>query len=285
MVEGVAVDRRNVGIVLLSLILVAVLCVPGLLGRNLGGSAAPAVHVHAALQVGECLAPLDTPDQLNTVVDLVPTVPCSEPHSAEVLAVGRIDQKTRPTVADQSFTTGPLSQQCDQLAARFLGWGRKDALPRIQVSFFTRLTVPGELEWRLGQRWYGCELLPGVLDYPISYRGTALDASFRTPPGAFANCSDGPGDLAVSCDQPHHAEELTRTYRSVAARGSAAATNAVCEQLAGQVIGTTDPTFGGQLAVLTRMQGGASECWMTTTSSLSLVATLINHGSAPLPLR
>jgi hypothetical protein len=273
------VDRRYVGIILMSLILVAVLCLPGLIGRNLGGSAVPAVHVAAPLRVGECLAPLDAPEQLNSVVDLVPTVPCSAPHSAEVLAVGRLDQKARPTVSDQNFTTGPRSQQCDQLAAQFLGWGKKSNLPRIQVSFFTRLTVPGDLEWRLGQRWYSCELMPGVLDFPISYRGTAMDASFRTPPGAFANCSDGPGEPAISCDQPHHAEQLTRTY------GKLDPTNAVCDQLAGQVIGTTDPTFGGRLAVLTRVQGGASECWVTTTSNQRLTGTLINHGNTALPLQ
>lgn len=272
-------DRRYVGIALMSLILVAVLCLPGLLGRNLAGSAVPAVHVDAPLRVGECLAPLDTPEQLNSVVDLVPTVPCTAPHSAEVLVVGRIEQKTRPTISDQHFTTGPQSRQCDQRAAEFVGWGRKTALPRIQVSFFTRLTVPGDLEWQLGQRWYSCELLPGVLDFPISYRGTALDASFRTPPGAFANCSDGPGEPAVSCDRPHHAEQLTRTY------GRADTTNAVCDRLAGQVIGTTDPTFGGRLDVLTRVQGGASECWVSTTPKLRLTGTLINHGNAPLPLQ
>jgi hypothetical protein len=282
-------DRRFVGIVMMSVILVAVLCVPGLLGRNLGGSATPAVHVDAPLRVGDCLAPLDTPEQLNSVVDLVPTVPCSQSHSAEVLAVGRLDRTTRPTVSDPTFTTGSLSQQCDQLAGRFLGWGTKTALPRIQVSFFTRLTVPGALEWQLGQRWYSCELMPGLLDYPISYRGTAADASFRTPPGAFANCSDGPGTSAVSCDRPHHAEQLTRTYRRAAtaavAANSATGADTTCIHLAGQVIGTVDPTFGGQLAVLTRAQGGASECWVTTTSNLSLTSTLINHGSGRLSLR
>lgn len=227
-------DRRQIGILLMSLVLVAVLCTPGLLGRHLSGSAAPAVHVRAPLRVGQCLASLATPAELNTVVDLVPPVPCEQPHSAEVLAIGRIEADARPTVADQSFTTGALSQQCDQLAARFLGWGKKSTLPRIQVSFFTRLTLPGALEWQLGQRWYGCELLPGVLDYPISYRGTALDASLRTPPGAFANCSNGPDELAISCDRPHHAEQLTRTY------GAGALTNTGCSELAGRVIGTAD---------------------------------------------
>lgn len=272
-------DRRFVGIVLMSLILVALLCVPGVLGRYLGGSAAPAVHVTAPLEVGDCMAPLDSPDQLNTVVDLVPTVACSRPHSAEILAVGRLDVSIRPSVSDQALTSGSLGRQCDQLAAKFLGWGTKTALPRIQVSFFTRLTIPGLLEWQLGQRWYACELLPGILDYPISYRGTALDASFATPPGAFANCSDGPGDFPLSCDQPHHAEELTRSY------GTTAVTSADCRLLAGRVIGTGDPTFGGQLAVLVRQRGGAWECWVTTSSSSSLTATLINHGTAGLPLR
>ena len=275
-------DKRFLGVVLIALMAIGVVVVPGVLGRHLQGTPAPAVHVNAPLKVGECLAPLDAPTELNTIVDVVPTVPCTEAHSAEVVLVGYIDPVAypdRPTVADADFINGPLSQECDQRAAKFLGWGAKNPLPRIQVSFFTRLSIPGTLEWSLGQRWYACELMPGVLDYPISYTGSAQDASLRTPPSAFANCSDGPGQTPISCDQPHHAEQLTRTYTS------SSGTSGNCPDLAGRIIDTPDPTFGGQLAVLARVQGGASECWVTTTSSRNLTATLINHGSGPLPLR
>ena len=275
-------DRRFAGGTIMVLILVAIMCAPGVVGRSIIGAPAPAVHVNPRPVPGDCLGPLETPAQLNSVFDVVPTVPCTQPHSAEVLAVGRLDSRTwpkRPSVSDAAFTSGALSQQCDQLAGRFLGWGTKSAVPRIQVSFFTRLTVPADLEWQLGQRWYSCEVLPGVLDFPISYDGSARNASVGTPPGAFANCSEGPGQLPVSCDRPHHAELLTRSYRS------AAPTTAACRQLVGKVIGTSDPTFGGQLAVLARADGGVSSCWVTTTSSQSLVATLINHGSGPLPFQ
>lgn len=275
-------DRRFVGSVLMTMMLVFVVTVPGMIGRYVTGQAAPGVTVKAVPRAGDCLAPLTSPEQLNVILDLVPVVPCSHAHSAEVLAVGHLDHKTfpaRPTVADGAFTRGALSQQCDQLAAKFLGWGNRSAPSRIQVSFFTRLTIPGDLEWRLGQRWYACQLLPGVLDFPISYSGTARGASFRTPPGAFAKCSDGPDLLAVSCDRPHHAEQLTRTYGSAPASGADD-----CHELVSRVIGTPDPTFGGQLAILARVESGANGCWVTTTSSRSLTATLINHGNRPLPL-
>ncbi|SDO26705.1 Septum formation [Nakamurella panacisegetis] len=275
-------DKRFVGAVLIALMAVAVITVPGVLGRRLTGSAAPALHVNPPLEIGNCLGPLNTPQELNTIVDVVPVVACTRAHSAEVIAVGRIDPvdyPVRPTVADAAFTSGPLSEQCDQAAAKFLGWGTKNTVPRIQVSFFTRLTIPGELEWRLGQRWYACELMPGVLDYPISYDGTAQNASFRTPPDAFANCADGPGETRISCREPHHAEQLTSSY------GKSAGGDGNCRALVAKVIGTSDPTFNGQLAVLSRVQGGASQCWVTTTSSRYLTATLINHGSRPLPLQ
>ncbi len=262
------------------LILVAVMCAPGIVGHSVMGAPAPAVHVDPRPLPGDCLGPLENPDQLNSVFDVVPAVPCSQPHSAEVLAVGTLDPKAwpnRPTVADTGFTSGSLSRQCDQQAGRFLGWGVGSPTSRIQVSFFTRLTVPGDLEWKLGQRWYSCEVMPGVLDFPISYDGTARNASIGTPPGAFASCSEGPGQLAVSCDRPHHAELLTRSF------GSTPPTTARCRQMVATVIGTSDPTFAGQLAVLARGQGGVSNCWVTTTSSQSLTATLINHGSGPLP--
>lgn len=128
---------------------------PGLIGRNVGGPAAPEVNRNAPLLVGEYLTPLDTPVADGTIVDLMPTVRCDQPHSAEVLAVGRIEAKARPTVADQIFATGALSRQCDQLAAQFLDVGSKSFRPRIQVSFCTRLTVPGALEWQFGQQLRG----------------------------------------------------------------------------------------------------------------------------------
>ena len=274
-------DRRFVGGTVMVLILVAVLCAPGIAGHRVTGSAVAAVHVDARPEPGDCIAPLQTPAQLNSVFDVVPAVPCSAPHSAEVLAVGNLDEHAwpkRPAIGDTSFTSGTLSRQCDQLAGRFLGWGAKNSLARINVSFFTRLTVPGDVEWKLGQRWYSCELMPGVLDFPISYSGTARNASTGTPPGAFANCSDGPGELAVSCDRPHHAELLTRSYSRVPP------TTDYCRRLVGTVVRSADPTFAGQLAVLARGEGGVASCWVTTTSSRSLTATLINHGSGPLPL-
>jgi hypothetical protein len=286
-------DRRFVGFLLMTMMLVCALTVPGMIGRHVSGQAAPSVHPRAIPAVGDCLAPLTSPEELNTIFDAVPVVPCGTPHSAEILAVGRLDHKIypkRPTVSDGNFTNGALSRQCDQLAGKFLGWGNKLAPSRIQVSFFSRLTVPGDLEWRLGQRWYACELMPGVLDYPISYSGTAREASFRTPPGAFANCSDGPGSLAVSCDRPHHAEQLTRTYRpripsNPAGPGPAGTSGAdECRILVGRIIDTSDPTFAGQLAILDRMESGADGCWVTTTSDRKLTATLINHGNTPLPL-
>ncbi|MET3803708.1 hypothetical protein ABIB25_000694 [Nakamurella sp. UYEF19] len=272
--------RRRVGGALFVLILVVVLCVPGIIGRSLAGAASPAVHVDPRPRVGDCLAPLDTPDQLNSVLDAVPIVACSQAHSAEILAVGSLDHKIwpkRPTVMDGTFTGGALSSRCDQLAGQFLAWGQRTALPRIPVSFFTRLTVPNDLQWKLGQRWWACELMPSLLDYPISYQGTARDASIATPPSAFAICSDGPGELRTPCDRPHHAEQLTRSY------GNGADVN-LCPQLVGAVIGTSDPTFKGQLAVLARTDSSTVGCWITTTSSRKLTATLINHGSAPLPL-
>ncbi len=273
-------DRRFTGGAIMVVILVVIMCAPGIVGRSVMGQPGVAVHVNPRPVPGNCLGPLETPMQLNSVFDVVPTVPCSEPHSAEVLTVGTLDAKAwpnRPAVTDAEFTSGLLSRQCDQQAGRFLGWGAKSSAPRIQVSFFTRLTVPGDLEWKLGQRWYTCEVMPGVLDFPISYQGTARNASTGTPPGAFASCSEGPGQLAVSCDRPHHAELLTRSF------GHTAPTTATCRQLVAKVIGTSDPTFGGQLAVLARGEGGVSNCWVTTTSNQGLTATLINHGSGPLP--
>src|SRR3954462_12597628 len=103
------------------LILVAICCAPGIAGRSLRGFPAPAVHVNPRPSPGDCLAPLDSPEQLNSVFDVVPVVPCSAAHSAEVLTVGTLDSRswpTRPSVDDSAFTNGPLSQRCDRLAGK-----------------------------------------------------------------------------------------------------------------------------------------------------------------------
>jgi hypothetical protein len=275
-------NRRASAALLAALVLGVLLGVPAVTGHTVVGQAVPAVKLSPRPQPGQCLAPLQTPAQLNTVVDVVPVVACSAPHSAEFLTVRTLDPADwpkRPDVTDAKFTNGALSQACNQLAGQYLGWGTRSALHRISVSFFTRLTVSDELQWSAGQRWYACELMPGLLDFPISWTGTARNANNGTPPGAFAKCADEPAATAVQCDRPHHAEQLTQTF------GGQALDAQACTVLAGKVIGTTDPTFGNRLAVVARNVNGGTACWVITTSARSLTGTLINHGDAPLPLR
>lgn len=275
-------DRRTIAALLAVVVLGLLLGVPAVAGHTVVGQAVPAIKLPPRPQPGQCLAPLTTPDELNTVTDVVPFVACSAPHSAELLTVRTLDPADwpkRPGVTDATFTNGALSQACAELAGQYLGWGTRSAQHRLSVSFFTRLTVSSELEWTVGQRWYACEVMPGFLDFPISWTGTARNANNGTPPGAFAKCADEPAALQVSCDRPHHAEQLTQTF------GGRPLDAAGCTLLAQQVIGTTDPTFGGRLAVVARSANGGTGCWVTTTSAQSLTGTLINHGAAPLPLR
>ncbi len=274
-------DRRTIGIVLVACLLVAVVAVRGAAGRTVSGQPFGSVSPSPRPTAGSCLAPLKSMDQVNTVIDVVPVVPCSQPHSAEILSVATLDPavwRTRPDVNDARFTGGTLAHACDQLAGRFVGWGARARSGRISVRFFTRLTVPGDLEWQLGQRWYSCELMPGVFDFPLSYVGSARNASIGTPPGAFANCAPEVGAEVVSCDRPHHAEQLTISF------GYSQPSPAACRAMVAKVINTPDPTFGGRLSVLVRSSGGSSACWVTTIAGRSLTATLINHGPGPLAL-
>lgn len=275
-------DRRLTGLALLAVLVLGLLCAPAVIGRTVSGRGEPAVRLSPRPEAGQCLAPLVTPDQLNTVVDVVPIVPCSQLHSAEILTVRTLDLADwpkRPDVATVSFTSGALSQACNQRAALYLGWGTRSTQHRISVSFFTRLTLSSEHDWSAGQRWYACEVMPGYLDFPISWLGTARNANNRTPPAPFAKCADEPAAPRVPCDRPHHAEQLTQSF------GGPTLDAAACRQLAARVIGTPDPTFEGRLAVVARSVSGGTGCWVTTTSTRSLTGTLINHGTAPLPLR
>lgn len=275
-------SRRTSAALLGALVLVVLLGVPAVTGHTVAGQGLPEIQLSPRPQPGQCVAPLQTPTQLNTVVDVVPIVPCTAPHSAELLTVRTLDPADwpkRPDITDGQFTNGALSVACNELAGQYLGWGTKSALHRVSVSFFTRLTVPSELQWSAGQRWYACELMPGVLDFPLSWTGTARNANNGTPPDVFATCAEKAAELRVSCHRPHSAEQLTQTYagQPMDARD--------CALLAGRVIGTPDPTFGNQLAVVARQVNGGTACWVTTTSTRSLTGTLINHGAAPLPLR
>src|ERR1700712_5432995 len=126
--RGGAVDRRVAGGTIIVLLLVAVFCAPGIAGRSVSGAAVPAVAVDPRPTPGDCLGVLQNPSQLYSIFDVVPVVPCAEPHSAEVVAVGTLDPtlwKRRPEITDSAFTSGSLSQHCDQMAVRYIDYGDK----------------------------------------------------------------------------------------------------------------------------------------------------------------
>jgi hypothetical protein len=273
------VDRRAVAAVAFALALISVLTFPGVVGRNTEGAAVVGT-VPDAPRLGDCLAPLTTPRQLASMTDAVGVVPCSEPHSAELILTGRLDTDTypgaSPAAADALID---IDRQCQDAVTRYVSGVRPNGpLGRLDPRARARVTVPSTVQWAYGQRWYGCEVMPATDSYPISWTGTAHLAGLGAPPAVFATCAQGIGGQPVDCSRVHSAEQLTWNDRP------ADADTTGCYALAAAIMKTADPTYAGKLVVANRKVQAWTECWIATQGSAQLTGTLIGHGSGPLPL-
>ncbi len=274
------VDRRAVAAVAFALALVAVIAFPGVVGRNTAGAAVVGT-VPGAPSLGDCLGPLTAPQQLSSMVDPVAPVPCSEPHSAEIVLLGRLDTDGYPTsTAAASDALAAIDRQCQDTVTRYVSGVRSNGpLGRLDPRARARVTLPSTVQWAYGQRWYGCEVVPATDSYPIAWTGTAHLAGLAVPPAVFATCAQGIGGQPVDCSRPHTAEQLTWNDQPADADVPG------CFALAGAIMKTADPTYANALVVANRKVQAWTECWVATQGSARLIGTLIGHGTGPLPLR
>ena len=261
------------------LALVSVIAFPGVVGRNTAGAAVVGT-VPDAPKLGDCLGPLTAPAQLSSMTDAVGVVPCSEPHSAELVLMGRVDTDTYPTTsAAGTDALIAIDRQCQDAVTRYLSGVRSNGpLGRLDPRARARVTVPTTVQWAYGQRWYGCEVVPATDSYPIAWTGTAHLAGLDVPPAVFATCAQGIGGQPVACTLPHTAEQLTWNDQPADAKVPG------CYALAGAIMKTADPTYGDALVVANRKVQSWTECWVATQGSARLTGTLIGHGTGPLPL-
>jgi len=271
-------DRRAVAAVAFALALVSVIAFPGVVGRNTAGAAVVGT-VPEAPSLGDCLAPLTAPQQLSSMTDAVDVVPCSEPHSAELVLMGRLETDAYPTSSPAADALIAIDRQCQDTVTRYVSGVRSNGpLGRLDPRARARVTVPSTVQWAYGQRWYGCEVVPATDSYPIAWTGTAHLAGLGVPPAVFATCAQGIGGQPVDCSRAHTAEQLTWNDRPADAEETG------CYALAGAIMKTTDPTYAGALVVANRKIQNWTECWVATQHSAQLTGTLIGHGTGPLPL-
>ncbi len=138
----------------------------------------------------------------------------------------------------------------------------------------------------LGQRGFTCQMIPDVRDGPIEFSGTIAGArAAARPPAILGTCENAVGGAAITCTAPHLAEQLTdapapRTFRAL--KSEDVTTRPPCTLLAARIIGTGDPTYGGQLLITDHREPLAQSCWVESADGVPLVESLIGHGGAPL---
>jgi hypothetical protein len=281
------VQRRLTGIGLLAAAIAAVLVVPGVLGRPEAGTPRIGPIPGAPVQ-GSCLSPITTNAELESLIDDVPVVPCSSPHGAEITLVANFDSIAFPNPGWPTSNHDPIFNEpiavCDTQNARFTGVTGISPVDRVLPRYRSKVAIPNQVQWLAGQRWYACEVLPDTT-LPLRYRGTAEGALFGVPPSQYATCARAPHSAAVPCDRPHSAEQLTMGYRGpIQAWPPLPPPNGDdCRELAGSIIGTSDPEFGGRIEIIGWFDGSGLSCWLQAADGRLLVGTLIGHGSGPLP--
>lgn len=286
-------QRRRIGLAVLMLAVLAMVMVPRAIDRPIAGT--PQIGpIAQAPSEGSCLPPFADQAELDALTT-PHTVPCDQPHGAEVTLVMGLGSASEPDpVWPTSGTDRILAEPIAACQARNAGFtgasGTSGVLgaphyQRVPPRYRSKVTVPSRIQWLAGQRWYACSVVPDT-PAPISYTGTAAGSMFATPPAPFATCATAPHGTPVPCDRPHTAEQLT-----IGDAGSAPSwppsplENAnTCRVLAATIIGAPDPEFGGLIEITGWFDGSGMSCWLRAADGRTLVGTLIGHGSGPLPI-
>ncbi len=283
------VARASLGVALLAAVIGALAMAHGVRGWQIPGTGtivAPADPPTAGL----CLGPRDSDHEMaDPRIDPDP-VSCDQPHSAEVFSVGTIPGQAYPLAATDSPSQAPALaaalRTCHDDARRYLGEFDDAARWRVPPQLYIKVMVPTPLAWSVGQHWFGCQAAATRGPAVISFTGTMRGAfSSAEPPAVLASCGQTVGSGRVPCTSAHRAEELSVTRapnRLEALTGVGSAPMPPCPQIAARLIGTSDPTFGGRLAVIEHAEPLERSCWISTTDGTTLVGTVIGHGSGPL---
>ena len=265
----------------------AMVLIPGVVGRPVAG--VPRIGpIPPPPTQGSCLPPFRSEADLDALAT-PPTVPCEQPHGAEITLVIQLDTVAQPhpqwpTSGSAAILAGPI-ETCRTQNARFVGSSGISPDQRVLPRYRSKVTVPSRIQWLAGQRWYACSVLPDAPP-PVTYTGTAYLSLFGTPPAQFATCARAPRAAEVPCDRPHSAEQLTAGYRGPSQSWPPLPPHTAddCRELAKTIIGTTDPEYGGRIEITGWFDGSGMSCWLQAAHGRLLVGTMIAHGNGPLPL-
>jgi hypothetical protein len=253
----------------------------------------------------------------------VARVPCTEPHSAEVVASWapgvlpeRLPAGAGP-LGQPSFSVNrrlvgaPEDEICESWTDAYTGWaqllddqGLELWLPPKPLAVGRLISAPkdeGLADWH----WTACVVTTSAPQFEGSLRHSASAIDQRPD---IASVCVTPAENVVqfmSCDEPHSAELLGSialtpdmlVQRRVSTQRSEKDVRAACLDFARQRMGTSDPSRGGKLEVVYESiweQRGLTlsvpppgwvipDCIIRVTGSRSLVGSVVGVGDGDLP--
>lgn len=312
-------DRRLGGALLVVAVVVAAIVIPARGGLRIVGS--PVVGAPpAAPQVGACVyqRPADPPE--NTGMLALPAstpLPASHgrsPATANALTIGVCDGQ--PAVGEvvaigrarpDGLGLRPPAQDCRPLALRYAGLVRTEAgyvLPgqrttdpvswTFSINLRSGWMMPSAPLRAVGQTWAACVVASPVTDQYLGRVATAYGGGRL--PDEFGTCWNSrdvsAGVTPVDCGSPHLSELIAVGTVRDRATATTASVISSCRNLAASVIGRSDPTASGSLAVhisprsIESSQPAANPlttvCYVVPTGH-SLTGTLVGLGDRPIP--
>ncbi len=298
-------DRRLAGIVVLILALAVVVVVPSLEGRRVAGNATATTFPDPPA-VGDCLRSRPTPAGSSGALVSVRVTDldlgsCAGSVGGEVVAFW-------PTVAIAAAApSARFGGPCYLQAAEYAGLrstARTTDVPgapsglhvrwKPTISFNAVEVVPGEEEERAGRQWSACLVVPLS---GLDYRGTLRGSVARGLPPEFGLCFAAT-DLGTMpelqrCGHPHRAELVATGWVPDRSAVTVPELNQSCVGVAGRLMGSDDPTRGGQLTVVTdrmtaqtdgRSDGAlAIGCFVTAAAGQLLSGSVIGLGERAVP--
>ena len=302
--------RRTAGVWVLVLAAVLALVVRAVMAPGIPGSAV-AVPIPLPPAVGSCVVQ----DGSEFTV-----VPCDTPHTGEIAMSWAAGEPARPPTtaravwADFSMTRAlpgtDADLTCRDWTENYLGWTAYLAQHRGELWLRPRPLAVGTLiaappgQGLPDRHWTAC--LARTAD-PL-YTGTMRDAAGdyeQSRPDAVSVCLTTTHARVVfpECTKAHTVEllgsvPLTQQMmvdRTAAVELTRDQIRQQCESFAATVMGSSDPTHGGQLAVLTEpvwWQSGQPaattwfpDCLVKLVGQGELVGSLVGLGDGPLPIQ
>ncbi len=306
--------RPRVGLCLLLVAGLAALTIRAVMAPGLAGSATA--------------APMPLPPAVGSCVVLdgasVSVVQCAEPHSGEVVMSWSAGVDPADAVAPEADSRVTFSvvrslpsgsdRGCAGWTQQYTGWTRYLAEHRNDLWFPPEpLAVGRMLAAPAGaglpdRHWVACVALTADPLYIGTIRGVAQDYEADRPDAVAVCVTTQHAKVAFpQCAQAHTTELLASVAltqqmmmsHTVAVDHTSVQVHQLCLKMATQLTGNRDPTYGGQLEVVTEsvwqqtpqasVAGVPSwvipDCLIRVVGSGELVGSVIGLGDSPLPVR